>query len=94
MTAVEFCNLLMSRGFPLQEIDTWNTGDLIDWMKEHDRMIKRARGENVPDPYDQYKKLKAMEPEIDKLHAAGKIKEAKYRSYKQALETAEKQLKG
>ena len=78
----------------MQEIDTWNTGDLIDWMKEHDRMIERARGENVPDPYDQYKKLKAMEPEIDKLHAAGKIKEAKYRSYKQALETAEKQLKG
>lgn len=57
-------------------------------------MIKRARGENVPDPYDQYKKLKAMEPEVDKLYAAGKIKEAKYRSYKQALETAEKQLKG
>jgi hypothetical protein len=53
-----------------------------------------SRGEDVPDPYDQYQKLKAMEPEIDRLHAAGKIRESKYKSYKQALETAEKQLKG
>ena len=84
----------MSRGFPLSEIDAWNTGDLIDWMKEHDRLVRMSHGEDVPDPYDQYQKLKAMEPEIDRLNAAGKIRESKYKSYKQALETAEKQLKG
>ena len=84
----------MSRGFPLSEIDTWNTGDLVDWFKEHDRMIRRARGEDVPDPYEQYEKLKAMEPEIDRLHAAGKIRESKYKSYKNSLAAAEKQLKG
>lgn len=84
----------MSRGFPLSEIDTWNTGDLIDWAKEHDRSICRARGEDVPDPYEQYQKLKAMEPEIDRMHAAGQIREAKYISYKNALATAEKQLEG
>ena len=50
----------MSRGFPLSEIDAWNTGDLIDWSKEHDRGIRRARGEDVPDPYEQYQKLMDM----------------------------------
>lgn len=84
----------MSRGFPLDQIDTWNTGDLIDWAKEADRNIRRARGEDVRDPYDQYQKLKAMEPEIEQMYAAGQIREAKYQSYKQALATAEKQLKG
>lgn len=83
----------MSRGFPLSEIDAWNTGDLIDWAKEHDRSILRARGEDVPDPYEQYQKLKAMEPEIERMHDAGQIREAKYKSYKQALATCEKQLR-
>lgn len=91
---MEFCSLLMSRGFPLDQIDTWNTGDLIDWAKEADRNIRRARGEDVRDPYEQYQKLKAMEPEIEQMYAAGQIREAKYQSYKQALATAEKQLKG
>ena len=84
----------MSRGFPLDQIDAWNTGDLIDWVKETERNIRRARGEDVRDPYEQYKTLKSMEPEIERMHASGDIREAKYKSYKQALATAEKQLKG
>lgn len=83
----------MSRGFPLSEIDNWNTGDLIDWAKEHDRAILRARGEDVPDPYEQYMKLKAMEPEIERMHDAGQIREAKYQSYKKSLAECEMQLK-
>ena len=93
LTAAEFCDLLMSRGFPLPEIDSWNTGDLIDWAKAHDRNIRIARGEEVKDPYEQYKNLKAMEPEIERLHAEGKIKEVKYQSYRKTLETCEKQLR-
>ena len=93
LTAAEFYDLLMSRGFPLSEIDNWNTGDLIDWAKAHDRNIRIANGEEVKDPYDQYKNLKAMEPEIERLHAEGKIKEIKYQSYRQTLENCEKQLR-
>ena len=93
LTAAEFCDLLMSRGFPLSEIDNWNTGDLIDWAKAHDRNIRIARGEDVSDPYEQYKRLKAMEPEIERMHEAGQIKEAKYRSYRKTLENCEKQLR-
>lgn len=94
MTAVELTDLLMSRGFPLAEIDNWNLGDLIDWAKEHDRNILRARGEDVPDPYEQYQKLKAMEPDIERMHAAGQIREAKYQSYKKTLAECEAQLRG
>lgn len=83
----------MSRGFPLSEIDNWNTGDLIDWAKAHDRNIMIARGEDVPDPYEQYQRLKAMEPEIERMYAAGQIKEYKYKSYRQTLENCEKQLR-
>lgn len=84
----------MLRGFPLSEIDNWNTGDLIDWVKETERNMRRARGEDVRDPYEQYQQLKAMEPDIERMHAAGQIKEIKYKSYKQALATCEEQLKG
>lgn len=83
----------MSRGFPLSEIDTWNTGDLIDWVKAHDRNLRIARGEEVKDPYEQYMNLKAMEPEIERMHAEGRIKEAKYISYRQTLEACEKELR-
>ena len=84
----------MSRGFPLSEIDNWNTGDLLDWCTAHDRRIRQQRGENVPDPYEQYMQLKAMEPDIEEMHAAGKIKEAKYQSYRRTLAECEEKLKG
>lgn len=85
MAAVEVAELLMSRGFPLPELDNWNTGDLIDWSAAHDRRIQKQRGEHVPDPYEQYQQLKAMEPDVDAMYAAGQIREAKYQTYKRTL---------
>ena len=82
----------MSRGFPLSEIDAWNTGDLIDWAREHDRQIKRERGEDVRDQFEQYQQLKAMQPDIERMYAAGEIKEAKYKSYKDTLAQCEREL--
>ena len=83
----------MSKGFPLPEIDNWNTGDLIDWCAEHDRRIRIQRGEKVEDPYEQYQTLKEMEQDIEEMHAAGKIREAKYKSYRRTLEECEQKLK-
>jgi hypothetical protein len=94
VTLAEFTNALMARGFPLSEIDGWNTGDLIDWAMEHDRQLRKARGEHVPDAYEQYRKLKAMEKSIEEMHAAGTIREEKYRSYRETLERCEARLKG
>lgn len=83
----------MARGFPLSELDNWNTGALIDWCMEHDRILAARRGERVDDPYEQYQTLKAMQPEIEAMHAAGQIREAKYQSYCAALAACEAQLR-
>ncbi len=62
MAAAEIAERLMSMGFPLSGLDEWNTGDLIDWIAAHIRQMRIRNGENVPDPYEQYLTLKAMEP--------------------------------
>ena len=92
LSTVEFVALMTARGFPLSELDNWNTGALIDWALEHDRINRRQRGEAVEDPYEQYQQLKAMEPDIDAMYAAGEIKESKYQSFKQTLRVCEAQL--
>lgn len=94
MTLAEFTNALMARGFPLSEIDSWNTGDLIDWAAEHDRRIRKSRGEHVPDEYERYKKLKAMEHSIEAMHAAGTIREEKYQAFRRTLDACEEKLRG
>ncbi len=85
--------MLSVRGFPLSELDEWNTGMVIDWIMERDRIIRRQRGERVEDPYEQYLQLKEMEPEIEEMYKAGEIREEKYRSYRSTLEKCEEQLK-
>lgn len=84
----------MQRGFPLSEIDSWNTGSLIDWASEYDRMQRIQRGETVHDDYERYQTLKAMQPQIEKMHAAGEIKEYKYKQYCETLRNCEEKLRG
>lgn len=59
---------------------------LINFCAAYDRQMKRMRGETVHDPEEQYERLKRMEPEIDRLYAAGQLHEGKYRAYKRSLE--------
>lgn len=80
-------------GFPLSELDNWNTGDLIDWIAAHIRQIRIRNGETVPDPWEQYQTLKAMEPDIEEMHKAGQIRQAKYESYRRTLDECERRLK-
>lgn len=83
----------MSMGFPLSELDNWNTGDLIDLITAHNRRMRMRNGENVPDPYEQYLTLKAMEPDIEEMYKAGQIRQSKYESYRRTLEECERRLK-
>lgn len=80
------------RGFPLSELDNWNTGMLINWCYAHDRSIRKQNGEEVHDNYKRYQALKSIEPEIDQQYEAGQIDEKKYRSYKDSLAAAEKAM--
>ena len=65
---------------------------LINWCYEHDRSIRKQRGEEVHDNYKRYQTLKSIEPDIDAQYAEGQINEEKYRSYKESLAAAEKAM--
>lgn len=92
--AEEFYLHLMRRGFPLPEVDNWDTGMLFNFCAEHDRMIRQANGEVVHDNLQRYRVLKEMEPEMDRRYATGEIKEHKYREYKATLKKCEDLLGG
>lgn len=85
MSAEEFCLHLLSRGFPLSEMDEWDTGMLLNFCAEHDKLQRIRRGEVVHDDLKRYQALKAMLPEMERRHAAGEIKEYKYRQYMDTL---------
>jgi uncharacterized membrane protein len=84
----------MQRGFPLSEVDQWDTGMLFNFCAEHDRLARIRRGEAVHDDLQRYRVLKEMEPEMDRRYAAGEIKEHKYREYKATLKKCEDLLGG
>lgn len=83
---------LMRRGFPLPEVDNWDTGMLMNYVFEYDAMVKRQNGEVVHDNLARYRAMKEMEPEMDARYASGEIKEHKYREYKEALRRCEMAL--
>lgn len=84
----------MRRGFPLSEVDLWDTGMLFNFCAEHDRMARIQRGEVVHDEMQRYHVLKEMEPEMDRRYSSGEVKEHKYREYKAALRRCEKLIGG
>lgn len=83
----------MRRGFPLSEVDHWDTGMLMNYCCEYDRFIRQQNGEVVHDDAQRYEQLKAMEPEMDRLYAEGKVKEHKYKEYKAVLRRCEDLLR-
>ena len=84
----------MRRGFPLSELDNWDTGMLFNFCAEHDRFAKIQRGEVVHDQMERYRVLKEMQPEMERRYAAGEIKEHKYRQYMETLKKCEELLGG
>lgn len=84
----------MRRGFPLSELDNWDTGMLFNFCAEHDRFAKIQRGEVVHDQMERYRVLKEMQPEMERRYAAGEIKEHNYRQYMEILKKCEELLGG
>lgn len=84
--------MLIMRGFPITAFDDWTLGMVINYCYAYDRQQKRMNGEEVSDPDAQYRKLKAMQPQIEELHRIGKINEGRYKSFMQSIEKYEKML--
>lgn len=64
----------------------------LNYIHAYIRERRRRNGEEVSDPDAQYRKMKAMQPQIEELHRKGQITETKYRSFTQSIENYEKLL--
>ena len=73
-------------GLPLSAWDSLTIGMVNNYICAYNRRKRRARGETVREPDEQYRILKAMEPEVDAKFAAGEIRPEKYESYKKSLQ--------
>lgn len=83
--------MLAVKGFPLSEIDKWNTGTLFDWCYAVDRIRRKANGEK--DDLDRYETMKKIEPEIDEQYKNGIITEEKYQNFKNTIANYEKRMR-
>lgn len=84
--------MLLMSGFPLSEVDNYNTGMLLDICYEVKRIKGKANGDK--DEYDRYQTMKKIEPEIDEQYENGQINEEKYKSFKETIANYEKQMGG
>lgn len=64
----------------------------INYAAAHDRLIRRQNGETVHEPDEQYRVLKAMEPQIEEMYRNKEIKKYKYDSYKRSLKRWEEMI--
>lgn len=83
---------MLHRGLPLSAWEDFTVGMLINYANAYDRLQKKIHGENVSDPDEQYRKLKAWQPQVEEMYAKGQIRKAKYESYKKSLEKYEREM--
>lgn len=70
--------MLLRLGLTVADMDKMTYGQLIDLLCEHDRMTRRAHGENVRDPEEVYQRLKRIQPLVLKKLENGEITAEKY----------------
>lgn len=81
---------MIIRGYTVADMDKMTLGMCLNAIKAYDRAYQRSHGIDVPDPEEQYMKLKRIEKTVEKKYAEGKISEERYRSYRYAIEEYEK----
>ena len=68
----------MKIGFSLDDLDKISIGFLLDILQE-------ISGNDGTELEEKYKKLKAIEPIVEKRYLKGEITKEKYQNYKKAL---------
>lgn len=76
---------LLSCGFAVADFDLFTHGMLINFLCEHNRVKRRARGENVRDPEEYYQRLKRLQPVIMRKLENGEITQEKYEEWVQPI---------
>ena len=82
--------MLYMRGLTVADMEKFSYGMLINYCYAYDRQVRRNRGEDVPDPEVQYKKLKKIEPLVEKRYKNGEITKKRYEEFKSKLERWER----
>lgn len=72
-------------------MEYFTIGMLFNFCYADTRLTKKINGEHVSDPEEQYRKLKKLQPEIEKLHKDGKITEDKYKSFMKSITDYERE---
>lgn len=85
LTVEELAEMLLSCGVTLSDMRELTVGQAINLIHAHVRSVKRARGEDVPDPEEQYKRLK----EAVELIESGAVEDYDVKEY----ERVKKKLK-
>lgn len=83
---------MLHRRLPLSAWDDYTVGMLINYANGYDRMQKRINGEKVSDSEEQYRQLKAMQPQVEEMYRNGEIKKYKYESFMRSLTAYESEM--
>lgn len=76
-------------GLTANDLEEMTVGMCINFINAFVRQKKRMNGENVPDPEQQYKKMKAIEEVVEERHRSGAISDEKYREYRKMIDDYE-----
>jgi len=81
LRADELCVMLMSAGLQMSDFHDITLGMALDILHEKVRSIRRANGENIPDPEEQYRIALGNLPDVKAAYEAGGISENDYKRY-------------
>lgn len=83
MTAVEFTLCCKNAGLTVEEINEWNIGTIIDYIRMKTKSM--MKNDSVYTDEERYKQLKAIEPKVDEDYKKGLITKERYDKFKRQL---------
>lgn len=81
----ELCVMLFSAGLTLSDMHSMTLGMALDILHERIRSIRRANGEQVTDPEEQYRIAVGNLPDVRAAYEAGTVSREDYERYIEAI---------
>ena len=81
----ELCVMLLSAGLTLSDMHSLTLGMALDILHERIRSIRRANGEQVTDPEEQYRIAVGNLPDVRAAYEAGTVSREDYERYIEAI---------
>ena len=81
----ELCVMLLSAGLTLSDMHSLTLGMALDILYERIRSIRRANGEQITDPEEQYRIAVGNLPDVRAAYEAGTVSREDYERYIEAI---------